>query len=221
MEDIILLNSGFYAWLILPLLIFLARVADVSIGTIRLIFISRGLKYLAPVVGFFEILIWLLAIGQIMKNLSNPACYIAYAGGFAMGNFVGMWIAEKLSLGVVLVRVVTKKDASQLVELLKSANYGVTSVDGHSTAGQVKVVFTILPRKEIKRVAEATYNLGRYFEFYNNRRLHQALGYRTPAEVYGVAVGTPVALRAPSVPTVLTYGDEYTLKTCNFCLDNG
>ena len=90
MENMILLNSGFYAWLILPLLIFLARVADVSIGTIRLIFISRGLKYLAPVVGFFEILIWLLAIGQIMKNLSNPACYIAYAGGFAMGNFVGM-----------------------------------------------------------------------------------------------------------------------------------
>lgn len=89
MEGQLLLNSGFYAWLILPLLIFLARVADVSIGTIRLIFIARGLKYLAPVVGFFEVLIWLLAIGQIMKNLSNPACYIAYAGGFAMGNFGG------------------------------------------------------------------------------------------------------------------------------------
>jgi len=124
MEDTILLNSAFYAWLILPLLIFLARVADVSIGTIRLIFISRGLKYLAPLVGFFEILIWLLAIGQIMKNLSNPACYIAYAGGFAMGNFVGMWIAERLSLGVVLIRVVTKKDATELVECLKSAVNG-------------------------------------------------------------------------------------------------
>ena len=152
MEDIILLNSGFYAWLILPLLIFLARVADVSIGTIRLIFISRGLKYLAPVVGFFEILIWLLAIGQIMKNLSNPVCYIAYAGGFAMGNFVGMWIAEKLSLGVVLIRVVTKKDAAELVEYFKSSDYGITCVDGHGTAGQVKVVFTIVPRREVKRV---------------------------------------------------------------------
>ena len=154
MEDIILLNSGFYAWLILPVLIFLARVTDVSIGTIRLIFISRGLKYLAPVVGFFEILIWLLAIGQIMKNLSNPVCYVAYAGGFAMGNFVGMWIAEKLSLGVVLVRVVTKKDATELVEYLKSADYGVTSVDGHGTAGHVKVVFTIVPRREVKSVAD-------------------------------------------------------------------
>jgi uncharacterized protein YebE (UPF0316 family) len=87
-----------------------------------------------------------------MKNLSNPACYIAFAGGFAMGNFVGMWIAEKLSLGQVLVRVVTEKDASELVENLKSAHYGVTSVDGHGTAGQVKVVFTIVPRQEVQSI---------------------------------------------------------------------
>ena len=154
MESQLIVNSGFYIWIVLPFLIFLARVLDVSLGTVRVIFISKGFKYLSPLIGFFEILIWLLAIGQIMKNLSNPACYIAYASGFAMGNYVGIRIANRLSLGVVLIRVITKEDASQLVELLKSANYGVTSVDGHGTAGQVKVVFTIVPRKEIKRVAD-------------------------------------------------------------------
>jgi uncharacterized protein YebE (UPF0316 family) len=154
MHNLLLFDSGLYTWFVLPALIFIARVVDVSMGTVRVIFISRGLKYLAPVVGFFEILIWLLAIGQIMKNLSNPVCYVAYAGGFAMGNYVGIRIAEKLSLGVVLIRVVSKKDASVLVEFLKSENYGVTSVDGHGTSGEVKVVFTIVPRRELQSVVD-------------------------------------------------------------------
>jgi len=147
-------DSGFYTWFVLPFLIFVARIADVSIGTVRVIFVSRGFKYLAPVVGFIEILIWLLAIGQIMKNLSNPMCYIAYAGGFAMGNYVGICIADKLSLGVVLIRIVSKKDALPLVEQLKKENYGVTSVDGHGASGQVKVVFTIVHRREVNSVIE-------------------------------------------------------------------
>jgi len=150
----LLANSWAYTWIVIPFLIFVARIFDVSLGTVRVIFVSRGFKYLAPVVGFFEILIWLLAIGQIMKNLSNPACYIAYAGGFAMGNFVGIHIAEKLSLGLVMIRVVTKKDAASLVDFLKAENYGVTSVDGHGTSGQVKVVFTIVPRREARGVVE-------------------------------------------------------------------
>jgi len=150
----LLANSWVYTWIVIPLLIFVARIFDVSLGTVRVIFVSRGFKYLAPVVGFFEILIWLLAIGQIMKNLSNPACYIAYAGGFALGNFVGIHIAEKLSLGLVMIRVVTKKDAASLVDFLKAENYGVTSVDGHGTSGQVKVVFTIVPRREARGVVE-------------------------------------------------------------------
>ncbi len=154
MDNLLLVNSGFYTWFILPALIFCARIIDVSMGTVRVIFVSRGLKYLAPVVGFFEILIWLLAIGQIMKNLSNPACYIAYAGGFAMGNFVGIHIAEKLSLGLVMIRVITKNDAAPLVDFLKAENYGVTSIDGHGTSGQVKVVFTIVPRREVRSVVD-------------------------------------------------------------------
>jgi uncharacterized protein YebE (UPF0316 family) len=146
------LSTNLYAWFILPFLIFIARIADVSIGTVRVIFVSRGFKYLAPIVGFFEVLIWILAIGQIMKNLSNPICYIAYAGGFATGNYVGILLADKLSLGLVLIRVITKEDAGPLVDFLKLENYGVTSIDGHGTRGQVRVVFTIVPRREVQSV---------------------------------------------------------------------
>jgi len=145
-------STEFYTWIIIPLLIFVARIADVSFGTVRLIFVSRGLKYLAPIVGFFEVLIWLMAIGQIMKNLSNPVCFIAYSGGFATGNFVGMCIAEKLSLGFVMIRVITVKKASELVRRLKGAEYGVTSIDGHGSEGDVNIVFTIVPRSEVKKV---------------------------------------------------------------------
>lgn len=154
MHVLLFVNSEVYTWIVLPFLIFVARIVDVSLGTVRVIFVSRGLKYFAPFVGFFEVLIWLLAIGQIMKNLSNPLCYIAYAAGFGMGNYFGIRTAEKLSLGVVLIRVVTKIDALPLVECLKAENYGVTSVDGHGISGQVKVVFTIVPRREVPNVVE-------------------------------------------------------------------
>lgn len=149
-----------FTWVILPLLIFLARICDVTIGTARVIFVSRGYRMLAASTGFFEVLIWLIAIGQIMQNLSNPMCYIAYASGFAMGNFIGITLTDKLSLGVVLVRVLTSRDASSLIESLKSADYGLTSFDGQGAFGPVKIIFTVVPRHQVSRVTEIikTYN---------------------------------------------------------------
>ncbi|MFI4911087.1 MAG: DUF2179 domain-containing protein [Sedimentisphaeraceae bacterium JB056] len=141
-----------YQWIILPFLIFLSRVADVSLGTIRVIFISRGMKYLAPVIGFFEIFVWLLAIGQVMQNLSSPVCYLAYALGFSAGNYIGIRIAEKLSLGKVLVRVVTQRNASELMKAMSESGYGVTTVDGQGAYGPVKIIFTIIPRKKQQHV---------------------------------------------------------------------
>jgi len=147
-------ESNLFAWGILPALIFLARICDVTLGTVRLIFVSRGFKYLAPVAGFFEVLIWILAIGQIMQNLSNWVCYLAYAGGFATGNYVGMRVAEKLSLGIVLIRVITQKGAHALVNRLRESDYGVTSLEGEGAAGPVQVIFTIVPRREVGTVVE-------------------------------------------------------------------
>jgi uncharacterized protein YebE (UPF0316 family) len=147
-------HSPFFTWVVLPLLIFLSRMADVPLGTVRLIFVSRGMKYVAPVVGFFEVLIWIVIIGQIMQHLSNPMCYIAYAGGFAMGNFIGILIAEKLSLGMVLVRVITPKEMGGLVECLKQKRYGVTCIEGQGANGPVEIIFTIVPRRDVCTVVE-------------------------------------------------------------------
>ena len=138
----------------MPLMIFAARVLDVSLGTVRLVFVARGHKYLAPLIGFFEVLIWITAISQIITNLTNPVCYIGYAGGFAMGNYVGMWIAEKLSLGNAMIRVVTQKDSSELMVSLTTSNFGVTVQSGQGMQGQVSILFTVIPKRRIAEVLD-------------------------------------------------------------------
>lgn len=145
-------DSPVFIWVVLPLLIFLARISDQTIGTLRLIFLSKGQKRLAPFLGFFEVIIWLLAVSQIMKHLDNVLCYVAYGGGFAMGNYIGMVIEEKLSIGNVLVRIIPKKDTSELIGFLRNCNYGVTSVEAEGAKGKVNIVFTIIKRKDVEHV---------------------------------------------------------------------
>ena len=145
-------SPDFFAYVILPVLIFCARVCDMSLDTIRVIFMSKGIKYLPAVIGFFEVIIWLVAIGQVMNNLTNIVCYVAYGAGFAAGTVVGMAIEEKISLGLVSVRTITKEDPCELMLFLRSHNYGVTSVDGEGGTGKVKMVFTIIKRQDLAHV---------------------------------------------------------------------
>lgn len=147
-------DSTTFKWIILPLLIFSARIIDVTLGTIRIIYISRGLKYAAPIFGFFEIVIWLLAIGQIMQNLTNVVYYIAYAAGFATGNFVGIHIEERMAIGTVIIRIITQKDASELIKFLRHEGYGVTSVDATGMSGPVKVIFTTIRRQNLEETIQ-------------------------------------------------------------------
>lgn len=141
-----------YTWVVLPLLIFLARVCDVSIGTVRIIFVARGKRLLAPLLGFFEILIWLLAIQQVMQNLTNILCYLAYAGGFAAGTFVGMVIEEHLAIGMVVIRIITQQSADELVSALKEQECGVTIVDAKGTRGKVKIIYSVINRRDIDEI---------------------------------------------------------------------
>lgn len=147
-------GSEVFNWVVLPLLIFSSRIIDVSLGTLRIMFVSRGKRYLAPLLGFFEVMVWIIAISQIMQNLNNFACYIGYAGGFATGTFIGIMIEEKLAIGMLVVRVILVKDECQLKERLAMAGFGVTEVDARGANGEVKIIYTIIKRKELNEVMD-------------------------------------------------------------------
>lgn len=141
-------NTETFSLVIIPILIFFARVTDVTFGTVRIIFISRGSK-IAPVFAFFEIIIWLFAISQIMQHLTNITYYLAYACGYATGTYVGIFIEEKMAIGRVIIRIITKKDATELVEHLRNTGYGCTIFDGQGATGQVRLIYLTIERKDI------------------------------------------------------------------------
>jgi uncharacterized protein YebE (UPF0316 family) len=147
-------GTDLYVYFLLPLLIFLARICDVTIGTMRIIMISKGKKLLAPVLGFFEILIWIMAISKIMQNLSNPVCFIPYAGGFAIGNYVGMKVEEKLAIGLIVLQIITQKDASELIKELREMGFGITEIDAIGKGKKVHVIYSIIKRHDIPVVTE-------------------------------------------------------------------
>lgn len=139
---------------VIPLLVFMARVIDVAIGTIRVIFLTRGRKYLAGIMGFFEALIWIVAVSQVMHNLTNWLTYLAFSLGFACGNLVGIMIEERIALGNLIIRIITRREAHQLVQAMRSEGYAVTAVDAEGGAGPVKVIFNVLSRKKLPQVIE-------------------------------------------------------------------
>ncbi|MBN1433002.1 MAG: DUF2179 domain-containing protein [Methanomicrobiaceae archaeon] len=139
------------AYIILPILIFLARIADVSFGTLRIIFISRGLKLLAPVVGFFEISIWLVAISQVLTNMGHYTAILAYASGFAVGNYVGILIEEKMAMGISVIRIITQYSASDLIEELKNSGFRTTVSEAQGQYGPVSIIYSVVKRKQTSK----------------------------------------------------------------------
>jgi uncharacterized protein YebE (UPF0316 family) len=150
-----IISPELYSWVILPLLIFSARICDVSMETIRVIYISRGIKYLAPIIAFFEIVIWLLAMEVVMDDLSNIANFMAFALGFAMGTYIGFVIEEKLSIGMVILRIVTTEDSTEeIVSYMQSENYGITTLDATGSRGNVKMILSLVNRTDVSRITE-------------------------------------------------------------------
>ena len=153
------ISEQLFDYLIMPLLIFCARVGDVSINTLRIMFMMNGKKNIAPFLGFFEALIWLLAIGQIFQNIDNPLSYLAYAAGFGTGTYVGMYFDEKLAFGRVLVRVITPEPMLDLMDYMKENDHRFTNVGGEGRFGKVNLLFTVLKRDSLKSFIEKVKSL--------------------------------------------------------------
>ena len=150
----VLSDIDWYVWVGLPLLIFLARVFDVTLGTLRIIFTSRGLRNLAPVLGFIETFVWIIAVSSLVKHAQNVAAYVGYASGFAMGTFVGMFLENKLAMGTVTFRAIIRRDTKELLKTLVDAGFGITVVDGEGSSGKVKIVYTTVKRQDLPAVID-------------------------------------------------------------------
>ncbi len=137
---------------LLPILIFFARIADVSLGTLRITMVSRGYKWQSALLGFFEVLIWVIVVAQLLANLNSWINYVAYAAGFSAGTFIGLYIEDKMKVGTVLVRIITLNKSEALIEALKEAGVAVTSIDAKGGFNDVKIIFTVLKRKRLNKV---------------------------------------------------------------------
>ena len=144
---------------LLPFFVFFARICDVTLGTLRIIFISKGKKHLAPIFGFIEVFIWIVVISRILESSQNDIiCYIAYAGGYAAGSFVGLSVEERIALGAQLIRIFTKRDGKELVSIFNKYNYGATTAVGEGVEGNVHIVESVINRKNSKQVQQLIAN---------------------------------------------------------------
>jgi len=185
-------NEWWFIYLVLPALIFCARIGDVSLDTIRIIYVNRGRKFVAPLLGVAQVLIWITAVSQVL-NRQNPACVLGYAMGFGMGNFVGMIIEEKVAAGLLAVRIITAKDSEALVAALRGKGFGVTKLDGWGAEGPVNVIFVVIRRWHQATVAEMIRRITPG-AFYSVEEVRAVSGGVYPADKGGGSMSLP-ALR--------------------------
>jgi len=133
----------------IPALIFVARITDVSMATVRMILLTNGIKFWSTVIGFFEVIIWVLAVGGALNYLDNPIALFSYAAGFATGVFVGIVIEEKIAIGFRLIRVINTDREIDLSLALRGLRWRVTQVEGHGMKGPVEICFTAIRRRDV------------------------------------------------------------------------
>lgn len=136
----------------IPVVIFFARIFDVSLSTLRIVFVGRSMKLVAALLGFLEVLIWIIVVAQLMQHLNNWVNFVAYAAGFSVGTFVGITLENKLKVGTVMIRVITGVNCVGLIERLRRSGHMLTRVDAEGGVGPAQILFTVVKRKHWKEV---------------------------------------------------------------------
>jgi uncharacterized protein YebE (UPF0316 family) len=139
---------------LLPIFIFFGRLCDVTLGTLRVIFVSKGEKNKAPIIGFFEVLIWIIIISQIFSRANDWIAYLSFAAGYASGSYVGILIENRIAFGVVLCRIYTQKNGMELVQSLNKMNFGATMTRGEGSQNEVHIIETVINRKQMRSLEQ-------------------------------------------------------------------
>jgi uncharacterized protein YebE (UPF0316 family) len=143
----------------LPVFIFFARIVDVSLGTIRTIMVIRGVRVAAFFLGFVEVSLWVMAVSSVVRRLDQPLNVLAYAGGFATGNWVGMWLEGKLALGHQVVRMISRERGHSIAGALRLAGISIVQVRGETGDGPVTICFAAARRREVTRLVQLAQNV--------------------------------------------------------------
>ena len=131
------------------LLIFCLRLADVTLGTVRTVLVMRGVRFVAALVGFFEIIISVVAISRVMAHLDNVFNIIAYAGGYSCGILMGIFVEERLALGITVVNIVAPENDEHLAAVLRKAGFGVTRLEAFGMHDEMHFLRVVLPRRKV------------------------------------------------------------------------
>lgn len=137
--------------ILLPIIIFFGRIIDVALGTLRIIFVSKGEKYKAPLIGFFEVFIWIVVISQVFSKANDLLSYISYAAGYAAGNYVGIILEQRIAFSILVCKIYTNKEPFPLMAELNGQGYGTTLFEGMGSHKKVYIVEMVIERKALKK----------------------------------------------------------------------
>lgn len=133
-------------------IIFLARVGDMSLDTLRVLMVMRSKKKIAWVLGFFQSAIYILAISGVLRNVGNPLNILGYAAGFATGNVVGMLIEERLAIGFIHLRIISSRLGCAIAERMRTEGFAVTEIPARGKDGMVTMLVCSVFRKSVEQV---------------------------------------------------------------------